>query len=384
MSEPVPRDIVMEEFLKDQPVFESQVQQEAVRQALPAAIVNAAEWLRSEPPAVDPVLDETFDTGDKVSLIGASKTRKSFYALQLAVCIAAGVDFLGWHIPRRRRVLVVQMEIQERHYWRRVRRMVQALGLPPDAIGDRLQFVNGRGKGLSVEHLKRYAEETRAEVVIVDPLYKLNRGDENSAEHMAALLAWFDDLAQSTGAAVIYVHHDAKGSPGDRETRDRGSGSGVLGRDYDACITLTEHRDQEDATVIRVLLRNYPPQTGFTVVWADNCFKVAHDIEAVHATSKNQAERKQRGPNIQELVQRVREEMLTKPWRMDQLKAEIQGRFGIGRIKAEDVCRLLARDDGVEVAKTATFPIRVLVGPPKVTEREAKKMTAEWRTREFE
>lgn len=38
--------------------------------------------------------------------------------------------------------------------------------------------------------------------------------------------------------------------PRAEETRDRGSGSGVLGRDYDACMTLTEHRDQEDVLVL--------------------------------------------------------------------------------------------------------------------------------------
>jgi RecA-family ATPase len=373
----------MEEFLKDQPAFEQHVQQEAARRILPAPVVDAATWLVTEPPPVDPILVDTYDTGDKVCVIGASKTRKSFFVLQKALCLAAGMDFLAWKVPAPRRVLLVQLEIQERHYWRRVRRMVSALGISPEAIGDRLRVVNGRGKGVTLEHLQQYAEETRAEVVVVDPLYKFYRGDENSAEAMAAVLAWFDILAQATGAAVVYVHHDPKGMPGDRETRDRGSGSNVLSRDYDACVTLTEHRDQENASVIRVLLRNYAPQAGFSVMWADGCFRVAYDIEAVHATSKSQAERQQRGPGLQDLARAVQQDILTKPWRMDELKAEIQGRFRVGRIRAEDVCRLVAQSEGVEVAKTATFPARVLIGPPKVTEREAARLTREWQTREL-
>jgi len=382
MTKPI--DIVMDEYLKTQPAFASQVQQELLRQTLPAPIVDVRDWLRTDPPPVDPVLVDVFDVGDKVAIIGASKTRKSFYALQKAVCVAAGIDFLAWKVARPRRVLVVQMEIQTRHYWRRVRRMCQALGIHPDALGDRLHVVNGRGKGITMDHLKQYAEAIRAEVIIVDPLYKLNHGDENSAEVMSALLAGFDEVAQASGAAVSYVHHDAKGSPGDRETRDRGSGSGVIGRDYDACITLTEHRDQEDALVIRALLRNYPPQEGFPIVWKDDCFRVDYNLEAIHATSQNQAARKQRGPNVQEIAQRVKTEILIKPWRVDELKAEMQKRFGVGREKAEEAYRLLAGGEGVEMAKTETFPVKVLIGPPKVTEREARRMTVEWRTRELD
>ena len=47
------------------------------------------------------------------------------------------------------------------------------------------------------------------------------------------------------------------------------------------------------------------------------------------------------------------------------------------------MCRLVAQSEGVEVAKTATFPARVLIGPPKVTEREAARLTREWQTREL-
>ncbi len=378
-----PKDIVLAEILRDRPAFEAQVAAVQTQEKLPAAVVDAREWLLNNPPPVDPVLQDTFDAGDKVCVIGASKTRKSFYGLQLAVSVASGRDFLAWRVARPRRVLLIQMEIQERHYWRRVRRMCEALGIRPEEIGDRLRVVNARGRGLSVEHLRRYAEETRAEVVIIDPLYKLNRGDENSAENMAALLAWFDELAQATGATVCYIHHDAKGSPGDRETRDRGSGSGVLGRDYDACMTLTEHRDQEDALVVGVLLRNYPPQPGVTVKWEEGCFHLANDLAAVAATSRSRAEQRQRGPGLQEIADVVRTEILTRPWRSDKLKAQIQSRFNVGRIRAEDVCRLLADMEGVEVARTETFPARVLIGPPRVTLAEAARITEEWRNREL-
>jgi RecA-family ATPase len=36
------------------------------------------------------------------------------------------------------------------------------------------------------------------------------------------VLAQFDRLAESTGAAVVYIHHDTKGAAGERDSRDPG------------------------------------------------------------------------------------------------------------------------------------------------------------------
>jgi hypothetical protein len=158
----------------------------------------------------------------------------------------------------------------------------------------------------------------------------------------------------------------------------------VLGRDYDACVTLTEHRDQEDALVIGVLLRNYPPQEGFTVVWQDGCFRLAADLAALAATSSSKAEQRQRGMGLNELVEVVCRELVTKPWRMDLLKAEIQRRYCVGRKRSEEACRLLSNRDDLELARTETFPARVLIGPLKMTQAEAMQMTKKWQKRELD
>ena len=60
--------------------------------------------------------------------------------------------------------------------------------------------------------------------------------------------------------SVLYVHHDAKGAVGDRATRDRGSGSSLLNRDFDCAFMLSPHADNDDEAVLDLLVRNYPPQ----------------------------------------------------------------------------------------------------------------------------
>jgi hypothetical protein len=251
------------------------------RDSLP--VINAADWITTDPPEHDPVLVDVFDRGDKLAIVAPSKMRKSFFLMQGAVCMAAGVEFLHWAVARPFKVLVVQMEIRDHHYHRRLRRMWEALNRPD--IGDRLHILNGRGMaGLDFGRVATIAQKLQAEVVCFDPLYKLSSGDENSAQDMKPVLAEFDRLAETTGAAVVYVHHDAKGAASERDTRDRGAGSGVLARDYDACITMTAQRDNPDTAVVASLLRNYPPQDAFCATWEDGRF--IYDYETAVVTGK--------------------------------------------------------------------------------------------------
>jgi hypothetical protein len=126
-----------------------------------------------------------------------------------------------------------------------------------------------------------------------DPLYKLADGVENAAEDMKVILNGFDRLAEISGAAIVYVHHDSKGTPGDKDIRDRGAGSNVLGRDYDACMTLTAHSQNDNAVVVDVLLRNYRPHEPFSILWTCDesggsyCFNMAEGIAPDKKTSRN-------------------------------------------------------------------------------------------------
>ena len=113
-------------------------------------LINAAEWLLEEPPDPDQIVADVFDKGDKVVLIGSSKSKKTFFLLQMIICIATGRSFLGLHIPKPRRVLHIQYEIQGHHFHRRLKRMCRALGVEKSDLGDRLWIVNARGtEGMS-------------------------------------------------------------------------------------------------------------------------------------------------------------------------------------------------------------------------------------------
>ncbi len=218
----------------------------------------------------------------------------------LCLCLAAGRAFLGIVVPKPRRVLLCQFEIRDHHFHRRVKRMARALGIDAHHIGDRLQVVNARGLGITgpegIERIQTLAMEFKPELIGLDPLYKLSSGIENAAEDTKVLMNSFDVLAESSGAAIAYVHHDTKGSPGDKDIRDRGAGSNVLGRDYDACITLTPHSQDPDSSVLELLLRNYRPIDPFTISWASDDenggyrFEMAPELFPEKKTSKTKSQ----------------------------------------------------------------------------------------------
>jgi putative DNA primase/helicase len=262
-------------------------------------VEDGAAWLTTEPEPSDQIVAGLFDRGDKVANIGSSKLRKSFLTLQEVLSIAAGRDFLDWKVPKARRVFLAQFEVQANHFHRRVRRMATALGITTKDLGDRLKIVNGRGLGLcgaaGVRAIMEAAKPFTPDLMVFDPLYKISSGIENAAEDAKIMLGLFDELAETLGAAILYVHHDPKGTVGDRDIRDRGAGSNVISRDYDACFALTPHAAEPDAVVLEILTRNYPPQDPRTIQWAEDFatggyrFDLRPDLEPTKRTSATKA-----------------------------------------------------------------------------------------------
>jgi RecA-family ATPase len=109
---------------------------------------------------------------------------------------------------------------------------------------------NLRGKAVPMDRLApkivRRAVKKNYIAIIIDPIYKVLTGDENSAEHMAHFCNQFDKVCNELGCAVIYCHHHSKGGQGDKRSMDRASGSGVFARDPDALLDLIELEITDD------------------------------------------------------------------------------------------------------------------------------------------
>lgn len=204
---------------------------------------SAREMFDDPVPEPPTIIDGILHQGAKMIVTGDSKSGKTCLLANLAICIAEGWKWLG-HKCKRGKVLYINMEVMQSDFEARYKAIYKAYGKPASEKGmDNFITWNLRGKAEPLEKLApkivRRCRNQNFLAIIVDPIYKVQGGDENNAEAIGKFCALFDKIAEETGASMIYVHHHAKGAQGGRKAMDRGSGSGVFARDADAIVDFS-------------------------------------------------------------------------------------------------------------------------------------------------
>lgn len=194
-------------------------------------------------PELSPCLIEgVLRKGHKMLIAGPSKAGKSFLQIELCIAIAEGKSWLQWQCSQGK-VLYVNLELDRASCLHRFKDVYAALGIRPESLRN-IDIWNLRGKSVPMDKLApkliRRAAKKDYTAVIIDPIYKVITGDENSADQMANFCNQFDKVCTELGCAVIYCHHHSKGSQGAKKSMDRASGSGVFARDPDALLDLIE------------------------------------------------------------------------------------------------------------------------------------------------
>lgn len=203
---------------------------------------NLADVLFNLPDYAEELIEGILRQGHKMLLVGPSKSGKSFSLIELCIAIAEGTKWMGRQC-KQGDVLYVNFELDRASCLHRFKDVYQTLGLIPNNA-NRIFVWNLRGKTPALDQLVpkliRRAEKKKYIAVVVDPIYKVITGDENSASEMAKFCNQFDKIADALGASVIYAHHHSKGAQGGKKSMDRASGSGVFARDPDALLDMIE------------------------------------------------------------------------------------------------------------------------------------------------
>lgn len=194
-------------------------------------------------PELEPCLiQDVLRQGHKMLIAGPSKAGKSFLLIELCIAIAEGRRWINWECVRGK-VMYVNLELSRSSCLHRFEDVYRALGWKPEQLHN-IDIWNLRGKSVPMDKLApkliRRAAKKDYIAIIIDPIYKVITGDENSADQMANFCNQFDKVCTELGCAVIYCHHHSKGSQGGKKSMDRASGSGVFARDPDALMDLIE------------------------------------------------------------------------------------------------------------------------------------------------
>lgn len=205
-------------------------------------VEDLADVWNDMPELAPALIDGILRQGHKMLIAGPSKAGKSFLQIELCIAIAEGRKWLGRSCAQGR-VLYVNLELDRSSCLHRFKDAYTALRWQPKSLSN-IDIWNLRGKSVPMDKLApkliRRAQKKDYAAIIIDPIYKVITGDENSAEQMAKFCNQFDKICTELGCATIYCHHHSKGSQGGKRAMDRASGSGVFARDPDAQLDMIE------------------------------------------------------------------------------------------------------------------------------------------------
>lgn len=219
---------------------------ESVNDDLPEPEALESVW-DNMPELSPPLIDHVLRQGHKMLIAGPSKAGKSFLQIEMCIAIAEGRKWLTWQCAQGR-VMYVNLELDRPSCLHRFKDVYNAMGIPAKNLQN-IDIWNLRGNSIPMDKLApkliRRAAKKDYIAIVIDPIYKVITGDENSADQMANFCNQFDKVCNELGCAVIYCHHHSKGSQGNKKSMDRASGSGVFARDPDALLDLIELEQTE-------------------------------------------------------------------------------------------------------------------------------------------
>ena len=181
--------------------------------------VQRASQLASQGPQIQWLVEGLWSEQAVGILGGEPKCCKSFLALDVAVSVASGAACLR-QFPVRRSgpVLLFPAEDSLAVVRLRLEGIAAAAQVPFDSLP--VQVITAPSLRLDTptdrERLCHTVQQQRPILLILDPLIRLHRVDENDASQIAALLSYLRELQRQFQLAVLVVHHARKDSHSSR------------------------------------------------------------------------------------------------------------------------------------------------------------------------
>jgi predicted ATP-dependent serine protease len=191
--------------------------------------------------AIEWILEDYLPTGGLVILAGKPKEGKTTLTYELVVKVAKGQPFLG-RTTAKCGVLVLGLEEHPRDMGLRLR------GLTPDGLDNLFIYAKPLSPTAdTLEEIKQFVMSNGIKLILIDTLGAFwNVRDENDAAEVGRAVKPILDLARTSGACVLLIHHARKseGTFGD-EIR----GSGALFAAVDVALILKRHEVETQRTL---------------------------------------------------------------------------------------------------------------------------------------
>lgn len=212
------------------------------------------------------IIQGVINEGELIVLSGPPKLGKSLIVGNMAYCATLGISWLGFDVPKPRKVLYLQRELGDA--WMQLRISKMHAGYQDEKYLDQHYQNVDTGKPHDPDYtllknmhipkpvnfklddeadminLTNHIVEGGFELVIIDPLYCMIKGNENDTQDMSKVLDHLLKLKIDAKVSIILVHHFGKGT-GTAKGAHAHRGSSVIGGGSDGNITFKAFDDPE-------------------------------------------------------------------------------------------------------------------------------------------
>ena len=161
-------------------------------------------------PPIDYIIPNLITNSSLNVFYGEAGSKKTYSALSMAVAVANGKDWLGFH-TRRCPVLIIDEESGEKRLARRLHETM--MGMNCLASGQ-IYYTCLEGikfdKQVHIADVESAILETKAKLVIIDALADVMDGDENSKRDVQPVMNALRKIADNTDSAILLIHHSNK------------------------------------------------------------------------------------------------------------------------------------------------------------------------------
>lgn len=219
-------------------------------------IVKVGDMTGSRTPPQRPaIVQGLLRQGGKMLIAGPPKSHKSMEAIALSLAFATGGSWMG-HRCERRRVLYLNIELDQTEFMNRIESERVHMGLDVADYYDSFDAVTLTGQSIDGQRptgestfawLESNVSRGQYDVVVIDPIYKLEDGPEDH-EQVNRLLGGMDEIRAMLDVTIVYVHHTAKGGNAGKTVYEVARGSGDWGGDADLVCAISEIQALKEGT----------------------------------------------------------------------------------------------------------------------------------------
>ena len=235
----------------------------AVLDDLPEPVAYTERMIQDlEPPAE--LIEGMLRANQKMLLTGPERAEKSRLLKELAISLALGTEWLCFRC-RKCRVFYVDLAYDGSRTMHHFMEAFAGHYLNSSAAGG-LMLWSVKGLDMTPEQLEnallKMLKEKPADVIILDPLWRLFNYYRCNAAEEAAFCRVLDRICEESGAAVIYSMDDPHGFSLRTGVQEMVEEFGYLGIDANAFLHLRRvgnTRDADSAWRLEGTFKDYPP-----------------------------------------------------------------------------------------------------------------------------